>query len=61
MSSLKDIDPQTETELQAAAFRALREHLQSRADVQNRYDESGWILQELSVQMGSGSRRLTRA
>ena len=29
MSSLKDIDPQTETELQAAAFRALREHLQS--------------------------------
>ena len=35
MSSLKDIDPQTETELQAAAFRALRDHLQSRADVQN--------------------------
>ena len=35
MSGLKDIDPQTETELQAAAFRALRDHLQSRKDVQN--------------------------
>ena len=35
MSSLKNIDSQTETELQAAAFRALREHLQSRTDVQN--------------------------
>ena len=35
MSSLKDIDPQTEIQLQAAAFRALRDHLQSRTDVQN--------------------------
>lgn len=35
MSSLKTIDPQIETELQAAAFRALRDHLQSRTDVQN--------------------------
>ena len=35
MSSLKDIDPQTETELQAAAFRALRKHLQAHTDVQN--------------------------
>ena len=35
MTMLKDIDPQTETELQAAAFRALRDHLQARTDVQN--------------------------
>ena len=35
MSSLKDINQQEETELQAAAFRALRDHLQSRTDVQN--------------------------
>ena len=35
MSSLKDINQQQETELQAAAFRALRDHLQSRTDVQN--------------------------
>ena len=35
MSSLKEINQQTETEIQAAAFRALRDHLQSRTDVQN--------------------------
>ena len=35
MSSLKDINQQKETELQAAVFRALRDHLQSRTDVQN--------------------------
>ena len=35
MSSLKNIDPQIETKLQAAVFRALRDHLQSRTDVQN--------------------------
>ena len=35
MNSLKDINQQKETELQAAAFRALRDHLQSRSDVQN--------------------------
>ena len=35
MSSLKDINREKETELQAAAFRALRDHLQSRTDVQN--------------------------
>ena len=35
MSGLKDINQQEETELQAAAFRALRDHLQSRTDVQN--------------------------
>ncbi len=35
MNSLKNIDSQTETELQAAAFRSLRDHLQSRTDVQN--------------------------
>ena len=35
MSSLKEINQQEETELQAAAFRALRDHLQSRTDVQN--------------------------
>ena len=35
MRSLKDINQQKETELQAAAFRALRDHLQSRTDVQN--------------------------
>ena len=35
MNSLKKINPQTEIELQAAAFRTLRDHLQSRADVQN--------------------------
>ena len=35
MSSLKDINQEKETELQAAAFRALRDHLQSRTDVQN--------------------------
>ena len=35
MSSLRDINQQEETELQAAAFRALRDHLQSRTDVQN--------------------------
>ena len=30
-----DIDPQTRTELEAAAFRALVEHLRTRTDVQN--------------------------
>ena len=35
MSSMKDMDKQIETKLQAAAFRALRDHLQSRTDVQN--------------------------
>lgn len=35
MSTLKEVDQQTETEIQAAAFRALRDHLQSRSDVQN--------------------------
>ena len=35
MSSLKNIDPQIETKLRAAVFRALRDHLQSRTDVQN--------------------------
>ena len=35
MSSLKDMNQKKETELQAAAFRALRDHLQSRTDVQN--------------------------
>ena len=35
MSSLKNINQQKETELQAAAFRALCDHLQSRTDVQN--------------------------
>ncbi len=32
---MKDIDPQTRTELEAAAFRRLVEHLRERADVQN--------------------------
>ena len=35
MTKLKDIDQQTELELQAAAFRVLRDHLQNRTDVQN--------------------------
>lgn len=35
MTKLKDIDQQTEIELQAAAFRVLRDHLQNRTDVQN--------------------------
>ena len=35
MSSLRNINQQKETELQAAAFRALLDHLQSRTDVQN--------------------------
>ena len=30
-----EIDPQTRTELEAAAFRTLVEHLRTRADVQN--------------------------
>jgi hypothetical protein len=33
--SVKDIDPQTQTELEAAAFRRLTEHLRDRAEVQN--------------------------
>ena len=32
---MTDIDPATRTELEAAAFRRLLEHLESRADVQN--------------------------
>jgi hypothetical protein len=32
---MKDIDPATRTELEAAAFRRLLEHLRSRPDVQN--------------------------
>lgn len=32
---MKDIDPATRTELEAAAFRRLLEHLRARADVQN--------------------------
>ncbi|MBL8948866.1 MAG: DUF1244 domain-containing protein [Myxococcales bacterium] len=32
---MADIDPNTRTELEAAAFRKLVEHLQSRTDVQN--------------------------
>ena len=32
---MKDIDPVTRTELEAAAFRRLLEHLRSRPDVQN--------------------------
>jgi uncharacterized protein len=32
---MKDIDPATRTELEAAAFRRLVEHLRSRSDVQN--------------------------
>ena len=35
MCSLKDMNQEKEKELQAAAFQALREHLQSRTDVQN--------------------------
>ena len=35
MSDFDKIDDQTEIELQAAAFRALRAHLQNRTDVQN--------------------------
>jgi hypothetical protein len=33
--SLPDIDPETTTELQAAAFRRLVQHLRDRTDVQN--------------------------
>ena len=32
---MTDIDPHTRTELEAAAFRALVEHLRTRSDVQN--------------------------
>ena len=32
---MKDIDPKTQTEIEAAAFRRLVEHLRERADVQN--------------------------
>ena len=35
MSRFKNMNKEKETELQAAAFRALRDHLQSRNDVQN--------------------------
>ena len=34
-SSAPQLDPQTTTELEAAAFRALVEHLRQRGDVQN--------------------------
>ena len=33
--SKKEMDPQTKLEVEAAAFRALQEHLQKRTDVQN--------------------------
>ncbi len=33
--NMKDIDQQTQTELEAAAFRTLVEHLRNRTDVQN--------------------------
>ena len=32
---MKDLDPATRTELEAAAFRRLTEHLRARTDVQN--------------------------
>ena len=35
MTKLSEIDRQTEIELQASAFRTLRDHLQARTDVQN--------------------------
>ena len=35
MSKLDTLDNKTEIELQAAAFRVLRAHLQERVDVQN--------------------------
>ena len=35
MSTKPDIDPQTRTELEAAAFRTLVDHLRERPDVQN--------------------------
>ena len=35
MSTKQDIDPQTRTELEAAAFRTLVDHLRERPDVQN--------------------------
>ena len=35
MTDFASVDEQTEIELQAAAFRTLRAHLQSRTDVQN--------------------------
>lgn len=35
MSDLPEIDPQTRIELEAAAFRRLRDHLAERSDVQN--------------------------
>ena len=34
-NALTDMDPATRTELEAAAFRRLAEHLRNRADVQN--------------------------
>ena len=53
MSKLDNLDNKTEIELQAAAFRVLRAHLQERVDVQNidlmtlagfcRNCLSGWI------------------
>jgi len=35
MAADQNLDPQTRTELEAAAFRALVEHLRERTDVQN--------------------------
>lgn len=35
MAADENLDPQTRTELEAAAFRALVEHLRERTDVQN--------------------------
>lgn len=35
MSDMPDLDPQTQIELEAAAFRRLKDHLATRTDVQN--------------------------
>jgi hypothetical protein len=61
MSEIDKLDPQTEIEMQAAAFRALRAHLQTRTDVQNidmmnlagfcRNCLSGWI-QDAATEKG---------
>jgi len=61
MASFDEIDETMQTELQAAAFRALRAHLQKRSDVQNidmmnlagfcRNCLSGW-LQDAAAQKG---------
>ena len=63
MSKLDTLDNKTEIELQAAAFRVLRAHLQERVDVQNidlmtlagfcRNCLSGWIQDAASVRSPS--------